>query len=82
MDEIHQDPAEIRRQAALLRSASETIETLVQRLDQRVEGMEFEGPAALRFRAVMEERTQRGRSAARELDELATTLLAAAHAGH
>lgn len=82
MEATLHDPAEIRRQAALLRSAAETIEILVERLDHRVDAMEFEGPAALRFRAAMEERGRRGHRAARELGELATTLLASAHHGH
>jgi uncharacterized protein YukE len=72
MEGTAHDPAEIRRQAALLRSAAETIELLVQRLDHRVESMTFEGPAAVRFKAAMHDRRQRGNRVANELEELAT----------
>ena len=82
MEATQHDPAEIRRQAAIMRSAAETIELLVERLDQRIDGMTFEGPAALRFKASMEDRRRRGRSVARNLEELATRLLATADQPH
>lgn len=76
MDSSGYDPAEARRQAALLRTAAETIETLVERLDRRFDSMDFEGPAAVRFRAAMEDRSRRARRAARDLEDLSTNLLA------
>ena len=78
MDAPQSDPAEIRRQAAVLRTAAETIEILAERLDHRVDATDVEGPAAQRFRAAMEDRTRRARRAARELEELSTQLLSGA----
>jgi uncharacterized protein YukE len=71
MDAPVNDPAAMRQRAATLRSTAEQVATLVERLDRRVETMEFQGPAAERFRAAMSDRTLRGRRAAQELEELA-----------
>lgn len=68
------DPAAARAQAANLRAAAERVGELSRRLDQRVEGLDYEGPAATRFRTAMTERSQRARSLARDLETAADRL--------
>jgi WXG100 family type VII secretion target len=74
MDAPLADPAAMRHQAARLRSAAEQVSHLVERLDQRAMAMEFQGPAADRFRASMADRATRGRRVAHELTELSEHL--------
>lgn len=67
----HRDPAAAQAQAARLRTAAESVAHLQQRLDARVDALPFEGPAALRFRTAMSERSQRARRLAAELQDMA-----------
>jgi uncharacterized protein YukE len=76
--EPHGDPHAIRHHAFVLRSAAESIGSLVRRIDHQVGTADFHGPAAARFRASMAERTHRGARVAAELDDLADQLVQAA----
>jgi WXG100 family type VII secretion target len=74
MDAQVADPAAMRHQAARLRSAAEEVSHLVERIDQRATAMDFQGPAADRFRVSMADRAARGRRVAHELTELSEQL--------
>jgi hypothetical protein len=76
--EPHGDPHAIRHQAFVLRSAAESVGSLVRRIDHQVGTVDFHGPAAARFRASMAERTHRGARAAADLNDLADQLVQAA----
>jgi uncharacterized protein YukE len=67
----HRDPAAAQAQAARLRAAAEAVAQLQQRLDLRVDTLAFEGPAALRFRTAMADRSRRARRLADELQQTA-----------
>ena len=63
-------------QATRLRIVAEAIEDQSRRLDQRVEGMHYEGPAARHFRVAMTERHQRAQRVAERLRDMASQLQA------
>lgn len=69
------DPDAMRSQAATLRVRAETVALLASGLDGRVQGIEYEGPAADRFRTAMADRRQRGEQAVAELQDMADYLL-------
>ena len=71
----HRDPAAAQAEAARLRAAAESVAQLQQRLDARVDALPFQGPAALRFRTAMAERSQRARRLAAELQDMADRTL-------
>jgi uncharacterized protein YukE len=71
MEDLQADPTAMRTRAAAMRQSAESLRALGQRIDRRVEGLRFEGPAAMRFRAAAAERSQRAMGAAHRLDELA-----------
>ena len=72
------DPVMMRSEAYALRSQAEALASLAQQLQGRVESVEFEGPAADRFRSAMSDRYQEVVSLAAELQELANYVLRAA----
>ena len=68
----------MRAEAALLRSQAEALASLAQQLQARVEGVEFEGPAATRFRGSVADQSRRAAQLAGELQDLANYVLRAA----
>jgi uncharacterized protein YukE len=74
MDAQLADPAAMRHQAARLHSAAEQVSHLVERIEQRAMAMDFQGPAADRFRVSMSDRATRGRRVAHDLTELSEQL--------
>jgi uncharacterized protein YukE len=74
MHDPHVDPAAMRARAAAIRLNAESLRALGERLDRRVDGLVYEGPAAVRFRAAAVERSHRTRGAVRELDRMADRL--------
>jgi uncharacterized protein YukE len=73
------DPAAMREQAAFVRTAADTLTTLVDRLDRQIEDMVFEGAAAARVRAAAAERHARARRTIADLLDLAERMLMEAH---
>ena len=69
------DPAGMRRQAAQYRRVADRLRLLATRLAQKVSQMDYLGPAATRFRALMHRRRERIQLVARDLDELADYLV-------
>jgi hypothetical protein len=72
------DPAAMRAEAAMLRSQAEALASLAQQLQARVESVEYEGPAATRFRGAMADQGRRAMQLAGELQDLANYVLRAA----
>jgi uncharacterized protein YukE len=72
--DIHSDNAEIHSHVAVLRSAADDVGEITRTLHQRIEELRFNGPAAERFRAQMDERESRLSRVSHELDELAGLL--------
>jgi uncharacterized protein YukE len=68
----------MRAEAAMLSSQAESIAALAQQLQARVEGMEFEGPAATQFRGAMADQSRRAAQVAGELQDLSNYVLRAA----
>jgi hypothetical protein len=62
----------------MLSAQAESIAALAQQLQARVEGMEFEGPAATRFRGAMADQSRRASQLAGELQDLSNYVLRAA----
>ena len=79
MEQQHHDVAAMRSRAAGIRQSADAVRALQDRLDRRVDALAFEGPAAMRFRASVSERSQRARRAAQRLDELADRIQAEAN---
>ena len=79
MEEHQHDVAAMRSRAAGIRQSADAVRTLHDRVDRRVDALAFEGPAAMRFRASVSERSQRARRAAQRLDELADRIHAEAN---
>ncbi|MBA3746224.1 MAG: hypothetical protein H0W96_01865 [Solirubrobacterales bacterium] len=77
--EMTADPAAMREQAALVRSAAEAIGTTTDRLQNDIESLVFEGPAAERFREASRERISHARQLTGELQSLAERMLNEAH---
>ena len=65
--------------AARLRIIADAIAEQSQRVDLRVDGLHYEGPAARQFRVAMSERNQRAQNVARRLHEIADRVQASAH---
>ena len=68
----------MRAEAAMLRSQAEALASLAQQVQARVESIEFEGPAATRFRGAMADQGRRAAQLAGELQDLANYVLRAA----
>jgi hypothetical protein len=68
----------MRAEAAMLRSQAEALASLAQQVQARVESIEFEGPAATRFRGAMADQSRRAAQLAGELQDLANYVLRAA----
>jgi uncharacterized protein YukE len=68
----------MRAEAAMLRSQAEALAALAQQVQARVESIEFEGPAAIRFRGAMADQSRRAAQLAGELQDLANYVLRAA----
>jgi uncharacterized protein YukE len=68
----------MRAEAAMLRSQAEALASLAQQVQARVETIEFEGPAATRFRGAMANQSRRAAQLAGELQDLANYVLRAA----
>ena len=62
----------------MLSAQAESIAALAQQLQAQVEGMEFEGPAATRFRGAMADQSRRASQLAGELQDLSNYVLRAA----
>ena len=67
---IH-DSAELQSQSAVLRSAADDVGEIARGLHHRIDELRFNGPAAERFRAQMQDREARLTRVGHELDELA-----------
>ena len=72
------NPEAMRAEAAALRSQADALVSLVRRVDAHVEGMEFEGPAAARFREAVGSEGRQVEQAAGQLSDLADHVLRAA----
>lgn len=68
----------MRSEAAMLSAQAEAIATLAQQLQARVEGIEFEGPAATRFQGAMADQGRQAAQLAGELQDLSNYVLNAA----
>jgi uncharacterized protein YukE len=77
--EMTADPAAMREQAGLVRSAAEEIGATTARLQHDIESLVFEGPAAQRMRDASQERLSRARHLTTELHSLAERMLSEAH---
>jgi hypothetical protein len=73
-DPAFTDPAAAHAHAARLRSAAERVSELALRLDHRVDGLDYHGPAADRLRSATSDRSRRARNLSRELEDLAERL--------
>ena len=62
----------------MLRAQAEAIASLAQQVQARIDGLEFEGPAATRFRGSMADQSRRAAQLAGELQDLANYVLRAA----
>ena len=65
------DPSASAADAAMLRAAAETVDEAARRLDLRVDGLHYEGPAAQHFKSVMGDRHRRAQRTVDGLRELA-----------
>jgi hypothetical protein len=72
------NPEAMRTEAAALRSQADALVTLSRRVQAHVDGMEFEGPAATRFRDALGEEARQVDHAASDLSDLADYVLRAA----
>jgi uncharacterized protein YukE len=68
----------MRAEAAMLSAQAQSIAALAQQLQAQVEGIEFEGPAATRFRGAMADQSRRAAQLAGELQDLSNYVLRAA----
>jgi hypothetical protein len=68
------DPAATREVAVRLRADAERLHDRTRRLDQRLDALEFQGPAALRMRAAAVERKLRADQIAEELRDVSVAL--------
>lgn len=62
----------------MLRSQAEALASLAQQVQARIASIEFEGPAATRFRGAMADQGRRAAQVAGELQDLANYVLRAA----
>jgi hypothetical protein len=69
--DLHGDSASLRSHGAQLRIAAEDVGRIADLIDRRAEELRFQGPAADRFRAEMQERTARLRRVGGELGDVA-----------
>jgi uncharacterized protein YukE len=65
----------MRAEAAMLRTQAEALASLAQQVQARIDGLEFEGPAATRFRGSMADQSRRSAQLAGELQDLANYVL-------
>src|SRR5688500_8943959 len=72
------NPDAMRAEASALRAQAEALASLAQQLQGRVESIEYEGPAATRFRGAMADHSRRANQLAAELQELSNYILRAA----
>jgi hypothetical protein len=68
------DPAATRDVAVRLRADAERLHDRTRHLDQRLDALEFQGPAALRMRAATVERKLRADQIAAELRDISLAL--------
>ena len=68
----------MRSEAAMLSAQAESIAALAQQIQARVEGIEFEGPAATRFQGAMADQSRLAAQLAGDLQELSSYVLNAA----
>ena len=59
---------------ATLRATADELTTIAERLERHVDGMQFRGPAADRFRGATSDRAHRLRHIGRELQDLAAVV--------
>ena len=71
-------PEAMRSEAASLLAQADGLAELSLQLQARVEGMEFEGPAATRFREVVADQSRQATQASAELRDLAAYVFRAA----